>query len=276
LLIFAPERAAHARAAIDEAASRTLDLAPNWWATHMVHGLSLYVRRDWLGVERALQRAMELAPSMPWPLNRTLGILQGQFGDSAKSVEYFRASIRADPLSLLASGLHQMHLLIAGLEDEAEIEYRRSLDLPGDREMVEHLVLHRWWARGAPRDEAFRAQFRRYLDLTQTKPAPVLEDVYRVYDEPPRALEKLRAAAGAPEYQNPLRQLVLGWWLAAYGDVDASFATLWRAYIDLNHFNVSWLWLPVLARVREHAKFPELLERVGLKEYWRARTLSTP
>jgi hypothetical protein len=39
----------------------------------------------------------------------------------------------------------------------------------------------------------------------------------------------------------------------------------------MDHFNVSWLWLPVLARVREHAKFPEILERVGLAGYWRAK-----
>ena len=72
------------------------------------------------------------------------------------------------------------------------------------------------------------------------------------------------------------RQLVLGWWLAAYGDPEASFATLWRAYVELNHFNVSWLWFPVLAPAREHAKFPELLERVGLAEFLRTRKLSSP
>ena len=85
-------------------------------------------------------------------------------------------------------------------------EYRRSLDLSGDREMVEHLVLHRLWARGEP----FRAQFRRYLDLTQTKPAPILEDIYQVCEDAPRALEKLRGAAGAPEYQSPAGSSDLG------------------------------------------------------------------
>jgi len=276
LLIFAPERAGPAVAAIDEGAARILELAPNRWSTHWVQGMRLYLRRDWLGVERALRRALELAPSMPWPMKRTLGILHGQFNDWAAAVEYFQASVRTDPLSLLASGLAQMHLLIAERGEEAEIEYRRSLDLPGDREMVEHLALHRRWAAGAPRDEAFRAQFRRYLDLTQTKPAPVLEDVYLVYDDAQRALETLRAAAASPEYQNPMRQLVLGWWLAAYGDVDASFATLWRTYVEMSHFNVSWLWFPVLAPVRAHAKFPELLERVGLAEYWRSKGRSSP
>ncbi len=271
LLVFAPERAARARQEMEEAAARALALAPHWWSAHVIQGLYAQLRRDWLGLERSLARALELAPEKPWPLDRSLGILHGQTNNSDAAIKHFRSAMRSDPLSLLVSALYQMQLSIAGRDDEAETEYRRSLDLAGDPEMVEHLVLHRLWARGAPFDETFRTQFRRYLDLTRTKPAPVLEDVYAAFDAPHVALEKLRAAAAAPEYQNPLRQLVVGWWLAAYGDVDGSFETLWRSYVDMHHFNVSWLWLPVLRHVREHARFQELLERVGLEEYWRAK-----
>ena len=128
-------------------------------------------------------------------------------------------------------------------------------------------MLHSLWARGEP----FREQLRHYLDLTQTKPAPVLEEVYTVCDEPLRALEKLRVAAAAPEYQNPVRQVVIAWWLAAYGDVETAFACMWRSYVAFDFINVSWLWFPVFAPVRAHARFPELLERVGLVEYWRAK-----
>jgi hypothetical protein len=39
----------------------------------------------------------------------------------------------------------------------------------------------------------------------------------------------------------------------------------------MHHFNLSWLWFPVLRRVREHPRFPELLERVGLATYLRAK-----
>ena len=132
--------------------------------------------------------------------------------------------------------------------------------------MVEHLVLHRLWSRGAPFDETFRSQFRRYLDLTRTKPAPVLEDVYRYTT---RRTSHLRSC-GQPPRPPSTRILCAsswsGWWLAAYGDVDSSFATLWRSYVDMRHFNASWLWFPVLRRVREHARFPELLEQVGLAD----------
>jgi len=271
LLIFAPERAQRSRGDIEEAAARTLALAPGWWPAHMLQSITAQMRFDWFGVERFMNRALELAPTQPWPLDRFVGMVHGQTNDANTGIVYLRGAVRNDPLSLAMSGLLQMQLSIAGRYDEADEEYRRSLDLAGDREMTEHLVLHRFWARGAPFDDAFRAQFRRLLDLTRTKPAPVLEQVYEVFDQPSPALEKLRTAVATPEYQNPTRQLVVGWWLAAYGDIDAAFATLWRSYVDMRHFNVSWLWMPALKRVRAHARFPELLERIGLTEYLRAK-----
>jgi hypothetical protein len=64
---------------------------------------------------------------------------------------------------------------------------------------------------------------------------------------------------------------VLAWWLSAYGDVDNAFGAVWRGYVDLGFINPGWLWFPVFARLREHERFPELLERVGLVAYWRAK-----
>jgi hypothetical protein len=81
----------------------------------------------------------------------------------------------------------------------------------------------------------------------------------------------LRAATTAPECQVAPHQILLAWWLAAYGDVEAAFAALWRGYVDMSYVNVSWLWFPVFARTREHSQFPELVDRVGLTTYWRAK-----
>jgi hypothetical protein len=65
---------------------------------------------------------------------------------------------------------------------------------------------------------------------------------------------------------------VLAWWLAAYGDTESAFASMWRGYVDMSYVNVSWLWFPVFAGTREHTRFPELLERLGLTAYWRAKS----
>ena len=261
---------AHTAEEIDEAIAKLEQLAPRWWATHLAQGWRHIQRREWLAAERALEKAVALQSGTPPELTLSLAALYAHVSDP-RSLEHFRAAARDDPLSLLASALYQKALHLAGKEREADAEYRRGLDLPGDREMVEHLAIHRLWLRGEP----FREQLRRYLDQTQTKPAPVLEEVYSVCDEPDRALERLRAAVRLPEYQNPTRQIVLAWWLAHYGDTDVAFAAVWRAFADMGLFTLDWLWWPVFARVREHARFPDLLEKVGVVDYWRAKG-STP
>jgi TolB-like protein len=266
-LVFAPQRSSQAVADLREAAAKVLELAPHWWATHMVQAWEHHLRRDWLAVEQSLAKARSLAPEMTSDVELNLGIFHTLVGETLAAIEHFRAATRMDPLSLLLCGLLQKELIVACRYDEAETEYRRSLDLTGDREMVEHLVLHTRWARGEP----FREQFRRYLDLTDSKPAPVLHEVYAVCEQPARAVEKLRSATTAPEYQVAPHQILLAWWLAAYGDDEAAFAALWRGFVDMSYVNVSWLWFPVFARTREHARFPELLDRVGLATYWRAK-----
>jgi TolB-like protein len=273
--MFDPKHTGDVRHEIDEAVDRTVALAPNWWAAHTARGLSLMNRRDWLGHEQSIDRATELAPGMPAPLNRVLGTFYSFVREPASALEQLQVAARVDPLSMYTSALFQINLLIAGRLEEADAEYRRSVDLPGDPEMVEHIALHRLWARGAPFNQElhlpYRLQLRRYLDRTQTDPAPILEEVYVVCDDPRRVIERLRAAAAAPDYQTPLRQLVLSSWLAAYGDSNTAFEAAWRGYVEMGFFNVGWLWFPVLKPVRAHARFPELLSRVGLTEYWRAK-----
>jgi TolB-like protein len=271
-LLFAPEHSAAALRDIHEATAKTVELAPHWWAARMSESWKHHLKRDWLAMERSLASACELAPELPSDLQFNLGIFHANVADSPRAIESFRAATRSDPLSLLASGLLQKELVIAGRHDEAEREYHRSLDLPGDREMGEHLSLHRLWARG----EAFSAQLRRYLDLTQTRPLPVLEEVYAVRGKPPLALEKLRTAAAAVEYQNPRSQLMLAWWIAAYGDPAAAFDAMWRGYVDMSYVNASWLWLPVLKRARAQPRFRDLLANVGLIDYWRAKGRTIP
>ncbi len=271
-LVFAPEHAAEAMAELESAGARVLELAPHWSAAHLVQLWRHLTRRDWLAMEQVLNRARELGSPVAGELDFSFGNLHAQVNDSQAAIEHYRAAAANDPLSLLISALLQKELIIAGRYAEADAEYRRGLDLAGDREMAEHLVLHALWARGEP----FREQFRRYLDLATSRPTPVLDRVYPVCEDPPRALETLHTAAAAPESQTGPQQLQLAWWMAAYGDVEGAFATMWHGYVDLNFAVVNWLWLPVFARVREHARFPELLERVGLVAYWRAKNRGGP
>jgi tetratricopeptide (TPR) repeat protein len=252
---------------MEAASARLLELAPGWSATHLARAWRYMMQRDWLALERSLNDARALGSPLMGELEFNLGNLYSQVNDARAAIEHYRAAVAIDPLSMLLSALLQKELIIAGRYEEADAEYHRGLDLAGDREMAEHLRLHALWARGEP----FREQFRRYLDLATSRPTPVLDSVYPACEDPPRALEKLHAAAATPAAQTGPQQLQLAWWMAAYGDVEGAFATMWHGYVDLDFMIVNWLWLPVFARVREHARFPELLERVGLVAYWRAK-----
>ena len=39
----------------------------------------------------------------------------------------------------------------------------------------------------------------------------------------------------------------------------SSRSQLWRSHVEMRHFNMSWLWFPVLKPVRKHLRFTELL-----------------
>jgi TolB-like protein len=261
--VWAPERAREARGILDEAGKQSIALAPDWWASHLAGAWRCSLRRDWLGVDRALTEAERHAPGQPVDIAFDRAVLCAHAGHTSDSVEGLRRAIRDNPLSLLWSGLLQKQLHVAGRDGEAEAEYRRSFDLPGDRDMVEHLRVHRAWARG----ETGAKELRRYLEH-QTFPFPVLADVLEVFDEPTKALALLREAATAPEYGPPTHQLILAWWLAHLGDADTAFERLWQAYVKIGGGNVSWLWLPVLADVRRNARFAEIVEVVDLPRFW--------
>jgi hypothetical protein len=144
---------------------------------------------------------------------------------------------------------------IDGLQ-AAGMEYLRSQDLPGDRDMCEHLAVLRAWSRG----ESGQAEIARYL-AHQSVRLPVLHEVHGCGGDKGRASELLVGAVGAAEYQVPFKQVVLAWWLARHESWNASLAALRSAYLDGGYTNVSFLWLPIFAPLRADAGFGELLRR---------------
>ena len=134
--------------------------------------------------------------------------------------------------------------------------------------MAEHLALQRAWARrDAPHD--VQAQFRRYLD-NQSVPMPVLHEVFEVFDEPEAAVGLRRRAAREPMYRGATRQWHLAVWIAHYEDTDAALSALRKSQMVHSGAEASWLWLPVLSKVRRQTRFKKLVTELGLVHYWRA------
>jgi adenylate cyclase len=265
LLIFVPEHSEEFRRALREAADKAGELVPDSWAAHLARSAVYHVEYDWERRERSLDRAAELLPRLPAELGLNHGIFRAQVGDTAIAIEHLRRAVRDDPLSLMVSSVFQTVLNAGGCYNEGEAEYRRSLALPGNREVAEHAALHRAWAHGGN----IREQFRRHLD-TQRR-LPILPELLAIEDEPQAAKSLLRHAAEDSAYQDPMRQIALAWWLAHYGDVDGALTGLGRAYVEQRAVNTAFLWYPVLEEVRRDERFKEILHSIGLVDYWRAR-----
>jgi TolB-like protein len=249
---------------IEQAAERTMQLEPDWWPAHVASCSSHHLHRDWQAMEQSLRRARELAPGLPAELDLLTGGMHLMVGRVGSAARHYRDLVGSDPLSLAVSGVYQLALHMSGDEAGAQLEYDRSLGLQGDRDMVEHVAIHRLWAQGLP----IQHQLRRYLDHQSTV-LPVLREIETVLEQPDEVMARVIEALPQPPYAAPARQLILGWWLARYGACDAAMDVLWRVYVDGRYINTSWLWFPVLAPLRRHARFTGLLERIGLARYWR-------
>jgi TolB-like protein len=248
---------------IENAAERTLQLEPDQWTAQLASASRHHLHRDWLAMEQALNRARELAHGMPGELNVVIGHMHNLLGRVRSAARHWRELTASDPLSLISSGICQVAMHMSGDEAGAQLEYQRSLGLQGDRDMVEHLSIHRRWAQGLP----FHEQLRRYLEHQSTE-LPVIRAMEPVQDQPQRAVPLLMDALPQQIYAPPARQLMLGWWLARYGEDETVMRILWNVYVERGHTHTAWLWFPVLAHVRKMTRFQDLLERVGLTHYW--------
>ncbi len=263
---FAPERDDRTLRDMASMAQEALALAPDHWSTHLVNGVWLSQRREWLGADSAFARMKALAPP-----SDSLGLLYlSNFltivGRTAEALAGFTMACTADPLSLPASMVLQIHLYVAGRVDEARAEYERTLGLAGNRAPEEHTALMRIWDTGNV--ERTRVQFRRYLECAAL-PMQVLYDVLALLDQPAAGLARIRQAFDDDAYQDSARMMVLSWYAARLGDAPLAVAAMRRSYVERNGNNLAPMWFPFLREARRLPAFKTLLRDLGIYDYWR-------
>ena len=263
LRIVLPERTAEFQAGLEEASNKATEYAPDSWRSHVAQSQLHSARGNWKEMSESLRMASELVPGSPFNLSVQWAVLNAQVGEIGRAIHWLRECVRSNPLSLMVSSFHQLVLHMAGREAEAEAEYLRSRDLPGDRDMVEHIAVLRAWTRGGE----FRSELERYL-THQSLPVPVLSEIVDILDDSDTVIGKLLEACDSALYGDPMRQVILSWWLARYGEDEAAMTRIECAYLELNYTNVSFLWLPVFGPIRRNARFVEILDKRGLLHYW--------
>ncbi len=265
-VMFVPERVERTLREMDSMADEALSLAPDDWCTHLLNGIRLTLRHNWLGADGALAKMRALAPA-----SDSLGpyyssyFLQGVGRCTDAAVE-LSLGCAADPLSLILSQQLQQNLYMLDRLGEARAEYERTLSLSGNREPAEHTAQMRAWDTGDL--ERTRAQFRRFLESSAIT-MPVLHQVLALLDQPSAALERVREAYKDEGYQDWTRMMILSWYAARLGDPSLAVTGMRRSFIELNGAYVVSIWFPFLREARRLPAFKSLVRDLGLYDYWR-------
>ena len=166
---FDPARAGAAHAEFAEILDSEAVDTPLAWRGHVMRGFQRVFAGDWLAAERALANARDGAPADASGAVAALQTaLHGSVGRIADSLELVLGHGRSAPLSRDQSRVVQQWLDRSGRHDEAEAEYVRSRDLPGDRSAMELAAVVR--ALGSGDAAIVEERYRRYRETDWGRP----------------------------------------------------------------------------------------------------------
>jgi tetratricopeptide (TPR) repeat protein len=262
--IFAPALSPAAQAEMEGAFAQASRLAPNLPVVLRSRTVQALLRYDWADVDACLTAlsahgdAAFVGENTPGGAIVFLGI-----GRAHEALQRGYLERQANPLSRSVSFGLQIALDAAGRFDEAEAEYERSQDLPGEHGGAEWRAVVRMMALGD------RAPVKRRLAGIDARFLPFLPEVVKAIGEPDKALETLRRAFEDAANQDGLRLGVIASCAAYLGDDAFALAALRRAFVDLRSFGLTEIWSPIFARLRRDPGFKDIVREVGLAGHWR-------
>ena len=268
---FFPERADDVMAEADRLIAHMIERAPEVADGHAMRAARLLVvRGDLLGARHAVDAGIRQAsaPEAAKLEANWLWVLRSMAGSTSVTIDAARTKSKADPLSLAASSALQQMLYAAGRVDEAEAEYQRSRDLPGDRVRVEGAALVRAAAERFDR-QIIQERSTRFRDALPPAQRDMMLDPSQSLDDAARALVELRrelARAPDPSALDPYR---IAQWADFYGDPALSLEAL-TASFRLYGAGTTIPWDGALRHVRSEPGFKELMRRYGYDAYWRS------
>jgi DNA-binding winged helix-turn-helix (wHTH) protein len=261
---FVPARAgaAHAEfAGILE--SETVD-TPLAWRGHVMRGFQHVFAGNWRAAERALANARDGAPGDAFGAVAALQTaLYGSVGRVNDSLELVMGQGRTSPFSRDQSRVVQQWLDRLGRHDEAEAEYARSRDLPGDRSAMELAAVVRALGQGGP--DIIKERYRRYRETDWGRPGD--DELFAVLDTPTAALDVLTGQITDWRTEGSMPPFFAAAWASYYGDQALAIEGL-RASPESLFSTGGLLWEPVFAETRRTAAFKTLVRDFGYVDYW--------
>ena len=262
-----PERADELLDEWHELVEHIMSTAPGHQITNFGRGLQLANAGDWAGAERAMTTALEMTPdgrlyregkSLMSHVMRVTGRYELALADLTMTA-------RQEPLALDISTIIQEVLYATGRLEEAEDEYYRSRDLPGDRRYVEAAALLRAVVENLG-DTAVQARVER-LAATYPGGVPSVRRLIEVLGDRQAALSLLEEQFERTD-SDRMADVYIAWWADYLEDTDLALAAL-RRYFERTSRVTSNLWTAFLRNTRKDPGFKELVTDFGLLDYWR-------
>ena len=263
---FDPTRAGAAHAEFAEILDSEAVDTPLAWRGHVMRGFQRVFAGDWLAAERALANARDGAPAdASGAIAALQTALHGSVGRIADSLELVLGHGQSAPLSRDQSRVVQQWLDRSGRHDEAEAEYIRSRDLPGDRSAMELAAVVR--ALGSGDAAIVEERYRRYRETDWGRPGD--DDLFAAIDSRTAALDVLRRQIRDWHTAGSMPPFFAAAWASYYGDQQLAIEGL-RASPESLFSTGGLLWDPVFAELRRTAAFKALVRDFGYVDYWRA------
>jgi TolB-like protein/DNA-binding winged helix-turn-helix (wHTH) protein/Flp pilus assembly protein TadD len=245
------------------AAARALAIDPNLADAHVVLGWTGFsFDWNWAAAEREFQTAIALSPNNS-DARRAYAHLLSNLGQHNRAIAESRIASDLDPLSLITNALHGQFLFYAGKDDEAEIRFRKTLELEPDY-WVAHNGLGRVYLHRRRFDDAIVA-FQRARALSRGGTESATQLGY--------TLARSGRRREAETLLNDLRTLAVNEYVPAYsfamihnglGDTDAALRYLEQSFrqreVQLTFIKVDTRWNDL----RDNPRFRAIAERMRL------------
>jgi adenylate cyclase len=253
-------KAAQARALA--AADRAVELDPGMSEGYAARGfLRFNINWDWAGAEEDLSRAFELDPGS-YRAYTCYACFLASLGRLDEALEINLKGTRRDPLSADTWFRRSIQLNAAGRYPEARAAANRALEISPEHGIARFNLGVTSLLEGNP--EAALAEFERAsAGRRQTGVAMAAEDLGRHRDAQRALGELIDKFAQSNAYQIAE---VYAW----RNERDSAFAWLERAYVQHDGTLVQIKFDPLLAKIRDDARYEAMLTKMGLPPQSRA------
>lgn len=178
-------------------------------------------------------------------------------------------ALKLEPLSLAVSCAQQMLLDYSGRSAEAQVEYLRTRNLPGDHTTCDYLALFRLRARNDATPAQIRAQFATLLEHDPAPHRPLGRILFGLLGNAEAARAEIRKAAKDSANEDGVYDVEIMLYADAFDDRDLALAKLHRNVLE-EKGNSAFLWFPFRTGLRADPRFKQIVRELKLVDYWRS------